>query len=70
MIVDPEARRVDTSIPNISWVVFHCVLREKVQILIFKRVAGMMRCLFLRQPALAILCAEDNVIQQLLMFTY
>jgi hypothetical protein len=47
MIVDPEARRVDTSIPNISWVVFHFVLLEKVQILIFKRVAGMMRYLVL-----------------------
>jgi hypothetical protein len=32
-------------------------------------VVGMMRCLFPRQPALTILCAEDNVIQELLMCT-
>jgi hypothetical protein len=46
MLVDPEARRVDTSIPNISWIVLHFVLLQKVQILIFKRLAGMMHCLF------------------------
>jgi hypothetical protein len=69
MTVDPEARRVDTSIPNISWIVFHFVLLQKVQMLIFIRVVGMMRCLFPRQPALTILCAEDNVIQELLMCT-
>ena len=36
MLVDPDARRVDTSIPNIAWVVFHFVLFQEVQILIFK----------------------------------
>jgi hypothetical protein len=53
MTLHPEARRVDTSIPNIPWIVFHFVLLQKLQMLIFKRAAGMMRYLILRQPSLA-----------------
>ena len=47
MIFDPEARRVDTSIPNISWIVFHFVFLQKVQILVLERVTGMVRDLIL-----------------------
>jgi hypothetical protein len=47
MILDPEARRVDTSLPNISWVVFHFVFLPEVQILVLERVTGMVRDLIL-----------------------
>ena len=42
MTLHPEARRVDTSIPNISLVVSHFVLLPQLQVLIFERVADMM----------------------------
>ena len=70
MTLHPEARRVDTSIPNISSPVLQLVLLQKVQILIFKRAAGMMRYQILSQPEPAFCGAEDNVIQELLMCTH
>jgi hypothetical protein len=47
MTLHPEARKVDTSIPNIPWIVFHFVFLQKVQILVLKRVASMMLHLIL-----------------------
>ena len=42
MTLHQEARRVDTSISNISLVVFHFVRLQQLQVLIFERVADMM----------------------------
>jgi hypothetical protein len=45
-----QARRVDTSIPNTSWIVFNFVLLQKAQILVFERVASIMCHLILNIP--------------------